>query len=791
MYDLILRGGTVVDGTRSRPYAADVCIRDGRIARIAPDEGEEAREVVDVSGLTVAPGFIDIHSHSDACPLLSFQPESKLFQGITTEITGNCGTSILPSLPENSREIVQYFFDDTSMFSQVVLNEKDRSLDGLYGVEEYARAVAAHGCTANYGQLVGHGTLRGAVMGFVDRDPGPEEMERLKDLLERELRAGAFGMSLGLIYPPSAFCKREELVELAKVLKKYDALLTVHMRNEGPRIFQAVDEMLDITRRSGVHLQISHLKLMGRPQWGRSRELLDKLAAARREGLNVTCDQYPYTATSTSMTALVPKWAHDGGRAALLERLRDPSRQLKAEIAAEMEDRGGADRVMIAGTHGCRPEWEGRTVAELAEELKLSPADTVVHALDCCGGRVACIYFSIDEGDMLNIMKDMDIAVGSDGYGLSFDRSITITDPHPRSFGTFPRFLRLVREHQLMPLEDAVYKLTGLPADILGLRDRGTLGGGNAVIAPIMLPIMASLGVTPTVVATLFKVAGEIGLILGPLTGVTLITMEVTGLSYGELMIQAAIPFAVFWLAGAWVGANRAQKRTFGKEGYALGEDVQHLDQVVITPRQKRTTVAFLISFVLLVGYGIATKQGTNYALMVMIVLAAVVAIFGGIEIDRSVDCITKGVASQANMFLIFVSIDVLLNLVTLGGGFDALSNLLGGLAGNSPTAVMLVASVVGGFGIEAAAVAEIQIITDMFGGLATQVGLPMGCFAVSILAATRLTGSAYPTTNFAGQLGTAQCSNTKEALQACWISVAFACVFVVAYSFIGPLILG
>ena len=150
-----------------------------------------------------------------------------------------------------------------------------------------------------------------------------------------------------------------------------------------------------------------------------------------------------------------------------------------AEIAAEMEDRGGADRVMIAGTHGCRPEWEGRTVAELAEELKLSPADTVVHALDCCGGRVACIYFSIDEGDMLNIMKDMDIAVGSDGYGLSFDRSITITDPHPRSFGTFPRFLRLVREHQLMPLEDAVYKITGLPADILGLKDRGTLEEGR------------------------------------------------------------------------------------------------------------------------------------------------------------------------------------------------------------------------------------------------------------------------------------------------------------------------
>ena len=479
MYDLILRGGTVVDGTRSRPYAADVCIRDGRIARIAPDAGEEAREVVDVSGLTVAPGFIDIHSHSDACPLLSFQPESKLFQGITTEITGNCGTSILPSLPENSREIVQYFFDDTSMFSQVVLNEKDRSLDGLYGVEEYARAVAAHGCTANYGQLVGHGTLRGAVMGFVDRDPEPEEMEQLKDLLERELKAGAFGMSLGLIYPPSAFCKSEELVELAKVLKKYDALLTVHMRNEGPRIFQAVDEMIDITRRSGVHLQISHLKLMGKPQWGRSQELLDKIEAARQEGMTITCDQYPYTATSTSMTALLPKWAHDGGVSALVARVKAPDQRLKDETAAEMEDRGGPAHVMVSGTHGHHPEWEGRTVAELAEELGLSPVDTVMHVLSACEGSVACIYFCINEDDMLNIMRDMRIALGSDGYGFSYDRSITRTNPHPRSFGTFPRFLELARDHRLMPLEDAVYKITGLPADILGLKDRGTLEEGR------------------------------------------------------------------------------------------------------------------------------------------------------------------------------------------------------------------------------------------------------------------------------------------------------------------------
>lgn len=319
----------------------------------------------------------------------------------------------------------------------------------------------------------------------------------------------------------------------------------------------------------------------------------------------------------------------------------------------------------------------------------------------------------------------------------------------------------------------------------------GTLGGGNAVIAPIMLPILASLGVTPTVVATLFKVSGEIGLMVGPLTGVTLITMEVTGLSYSQLMIQAVLPFCAFWLAGAWVGASRAQRRTLGKEAYTVSEDVKDLDALVITPKQVRTTVAFLAAFVLLVAYGILTKQGTNYALMVMIVLAAVVTLFSWTNIDKAVGCIVKGVASQANMFLIFITIDVLLDLVTLGGGFDAISNLLGGLAkGGGAAGVMLAASIVGGFGIEAAAVAEIQIISEMFGGLAVEVGLPMGCFAVSILAATRLTGSAYPSSNFAGQLGTAQCTNTKEALQACWISAAFAMFFVVVYAFAGPVIL-
>lgn len=318
----------------------------------------------------------------------------------------------------------------------------------------------------------------------------------------------------------------------------------------------------------------------------------------------------------------------------------------------------------------------------------------------------------------------------------------------------------------------------------------GTLGGGNAVIAPILIPVMASLGVTPTVVAALFKVAGEVGLMVGPLTGVTLMTEEVTHLSYGQLMVGAVIPFSVFWLGGMWFAANRAQRRTEGVESYDL-EGTQDISEVTVTPQERRNTIIFLIAFLALIVYGILTQQGTSYALLVMIILAAVVGIVSRMDIDHVVDAMAKGMATQANMFVIFVTIDVLLNLVTLGGGFDAISKLLGGAAGNSPSAVMLIASVVGGLGIEAAAVAEIKIIAEMFGAAAIASALPMSMFAIAILSATRLTGGVYPTSNMVGQLGIARCDNTKEMLQASWISSGCVAAFVIVWAFIGPMVLG
>ena len=319
----------------------------------------------------------------------------------------------------------------------------------------------------------------------------------------------------------------------------------------------------------------------------------------------------------------------------------------------------------------------------------------------------------------------------------------------------------------------------------------GTLGGGNAVIAPILIPVMASLGITPSVVAVLFNVAGQSGLMLGPLAGVTLITMEMTGLTYGQLMAGAVIPFIIFWLGGAWIAVKYTQKRTEGKEAYELTDDMKDISSITVTPRQRLSTIAFLVSFVALIIYGILTSQGVNYALLVLVILCAVVGVTSRMPIDEVVTSVGKGVASMAHMFLIFVSLDVLINYITFAGGFSALAGFMEGFTGENPIAIMFMALAVGTFGMEAAAVAEIRIIGELFGEAARTAGLPMTLFALSMICANRITGALYPSTNLVGQLGIARCNNTKEVLRAHWIACASAMAFVVVWSIIGPLVLG
>ena len=480
MYDLVIRNGLFIDGTRAPARKADLWIKNGRIAGIGRFDGEAAKEI-DAAGKVVAPGFLDIHSHSDGCVLVPYRPESKLCQGVTFELCGNCGISILPSTPESRTEISEYFTSELQL-----------PMDGVkistHTVADYAEQSAAAPKAGNYGMLIGHGTLRGCVMGFENRNPTNSELQQIKERLAAEMELGAFGMSLGLIYPPSAFAETWEIDALAQVVREHRGILAVHMRNEGPHVFEAASEMLGVAERTGVHLEISHLKIMTKSLWGHSQDLLDKIDAARTRGADVTCDQYPYYASSTSMTAMVPKWAHDGGVLALMERVMHPEKRLLDDIAAEMESRGGPDRVLVASTRGGYPAWEGKTIEQIAQELSCGVVEAVVRILQTCGAGVSCIYFSQNEEDVERILCRTDIAVGSDGYGFSYDPAITHDMPHPRNFGTFPHAIELARDKKILPLEDIVYKMTGLPAKIIGMTERGILAEGKIADITIFDP---------------------------------------------------------------------------------------------------------------------------------------------------------------------------------------------------------------------------------------------------------------------------------------------------------------
>ena len=320
----------------------------------------------------------------------------------------------------------------------------------------------------------------------------------------------------------------------------------------------------------------------------------------------------------------------------------------------------------------------------------------------------------------------------------------------------------------------------------------GTLAGGNAIIAPVLIPVVAAVGLTPSAVTALFKVAGEVGLIMGPLTGVTLTTMKVTGLSYGQLMLWAVIPFSIVWLGSTIFAVGRIQKKLRGVEVYEITEDMVDLSKIEISKEEKRTTILFLLSFALLVAYGVISKQGTTYAIIVMLILAVVLIISSRTELDEALNVFVEGASKMTNMFLVFIFFEVMFVLIGIGGGFDALGVLLTGLVGGGGKAIVVIlASLVGGFGIEAAAVAEITIVHEMFIDLVNGVGLPMSIWATALLAATRITGALYPTANLAGQLGIARCTNMKEVLKASWIGAGALFAWVIIWAFIGPMIAG
>lgn len=445
---LILRGGTIVDGTGQEPFVGDVVIRDGRIVSVNKGGAGGEGRTLDVSGLVVAPGFIDLHNHSDESILTAKGriALNYLTQGVTTIVTGNCGS-------------------------------------GHVDVARYYQRLAQQGTGLNVAHLVPHGSLRSRVMGSVNRAPSEDELNRMKKLLDRALSAGAWGMSTGLIYTPGSYASTEELIQLCEVVARHGGLYASHIRGEGAdRVLNAISEAIQIGRATGVPVHISHLKASGPDAWGMMPQICELICRAREDGLTVTADQYPYTASSTSVAAMtIAPELREGGRKRFLERLRDPEfeARVRESIATRLRRRGGPGTIMIAALKK-RPSWVGHTIEEIASMTSLSPVDVVLET-ERLGGAAA-VAFTMSEDDVRYAMRQPWVATASDGSARVPDE----TKPHPRSYGCFPRKIgRYAIELGVVSLEGAIRSASGLPADILGLRDRGYLKPG--LIADIVV----------------------------------------------------------------------------------------------------------------------------------------------------------------------------------------------------------------------------------------------------------------------------------------------------------------
>ena len=474
MLDLVLRNGRIVDGTGNPWFLADVGVKDGVVVEVGRPKAK-AHETVDVGGRVVSPGFIDGHCHSDL--MLFEDPESgiKLAQGVTTEVVGNCGMTPSPFSKENLEPLASYI--------EPVLGTTGREWN-WNTVERYVQGLRAARPSENVATFVGHGTLRIAEMGFENRPASGEELDRMKGALREALEAGAVGLSLGLMYTPGSYARREELVELCSVLPGYDGLLSTHIRGEGRTLVPSIEEVIRVAEESGCALQVSHLKAAGRGNWGSVGRAMELIEDARARGVDVACDVYPYTAGSTSMMTLLPPWALEGGVSRALGRLRDPADRRR--IRDEIEREGEAWDNLLASTgwesvyvsslgRGRDPDLEGRNLAQIADLRGAEPAGCMMDLLLEQEGQVSMIFFLMAEDDVEGVIGWEHSLVASDSLHFQSER------PHPRSYGTFPRVLaEYVRERGLLTLEQAVRKMTSFPARRFRLGRRGIVAPGYA-----------------------------------------------------------------------------------------------------------------------------------------------------------------------------------------------------------------------------------------------------------------------------------------------------------------------
>lgn len=477
-YDIIIRNGTLFDGTLADPIEADLAINGGRIAAIGRALGSDARVVIDARGLAVAPGFIDIHSHADGSMFDDPRVESVVREGITTVIVGQDGSSRAPRRRASSSADSSDQDDGDGVTYRTVG-------DVLSAIENLPSAV-------NVASMVGLGTVRHVVVGDDDRPATPKELARMTALVEASLASGACGASSGLEYTPGMFASREELIALCRPLAKRGLPYATHMRNEDDRVLESIDESIAVARGAGCPLQISHLKTQGKRNWGKIDDAFRRIADARKAGLDVTFDRYPYIAYQTGLSNLFPKWSKDGGSDAFVARLSqaDLRPRLKKEVLAKVDLIGGWDNVMISGvSNEDDKSAEGQRLGAYAKSLGRDPYDVAEGLLTRSRGGVGMVGFAMSEDNVGRFLAHPLCMVCSDGGAYATAGPAHDGHPHPRALGTFPRVLgKYVREDRVLTLQQAIHKMTGAPAARLKLADRGELKRDNAADVVVFDP---------------------------------------------------------------------------------------------------------------------------------------------------------------------------------------------------------------------------------------------------------------------------------------------------------------
>ena len=466
MFDIKITGATVLDGTGAPAVETDVGIEGDRITAVGSLADVSARKTLHMPGRLLCPGFIDVHSHSDAYLLIEPGAVSKIAQGVTTEVVGNCGISAAPL--QSPEELPS---DWAAMQYQTVWRS----------MAEYVKLLARAQPALNVAILAGHGRIRAAVMGYTARNATQDELRAMTRMLEEAFDAGAIGFSSGLIYPPGLFATPHELQALARTTARRNGVYASHIRGEGRTLLDAIDEFIDVGRATQARLQLSHLKTAGRSNWGMLDAALSKIHGARSSGIEIAADRYPYIASCTDLDAIFPDWAKEGGRDTILARLHDPAARARLRedlLSSSSPERNWGDIVVGSTAHPDNAGFKGRPLEEIAKELGLDIVDAALHLIETDKLQTSAFFFGMSEENMWRILAEPWVMIGSDSSIRAPEGQLSHDHPHPRAYGAFARFLRAALDKRTVPLPEAIRKMTSLPAEHFRLRDRGCIKKG-------------------------------------------------------------------------------------------------------------------------------------------------------------------------------------------------------------------------------------------------------------------------------------------------------------------------